>query len=273
VTVSPGLISSLLIGLHFAKSLALAWNKPLVGVNHIEAHLYAAMMTAPLVFPAIGLVVSGGHTLLLRIEGIGEYRLIGTTVDDAAGEAFDKVASLLGLPYPGGPAIEELALRGDLSRYRFKPGRVKNRPLDFSFSGLKTQILYALKGQNGNKEALNRLPVSEKAHLAACFQQTALQDLVDKTTKATEHFPSMAIYVGGGVSASQRLRALFQEANLQIPIYFPAKTLSLDNGAMIAGLGHFVAPIGQGLDLTVSPTLPTLHSLQSARQEVVFSRD
>lgn len=285
VANGPGLIGSLLIGVNVAKSLALAWNKPLVGVNHVEAHLYAAMMRETPLFPSIGLVISGGHTLLLRIPEIGVYETIGTTVDDAVGEAFDKVATLLGLPYPGGPAIEALAKEGDPSRYLFKPGRVKNQSWNFSFSGLKTQVLYALKGQNGSKEALTLLPVSEKSHLAASFQETALKNLVSKVEEALSHFPSKAVYIGGGVSNNERLRLLFSQANLPVPLYFPGKNLSLDNAAMIAGLGFFVpvevqgqAPAAikgqalgtiQGLDLEVCPTL---HSLQSARQDAVFSR-
>jgi N6-L-threonylcarbamoyladenine synthase len=254
VANGPGLMGSLLVGLNCAKSLALAWKKPLVGVNHVEAHLYAAMMAQEKPqFPALGVVISGGHTLLLRIEDIGRYACIGTTVDDAIGEAFDKVATLLGLPYPGGPEIEALAQSGDPTRYPFKPGHVKGSPWSFSFSGLKTQVLYALKGQNGDKHALSLLPSSEKAHIAASFQETALGDIVQRVRKACGTYPFEAIYIGGGVSSSQRLRTLFNEAALPLPIYWPAKGLSVDNAAMIAGLGYWLAE--SGLDLEAHPNL------------------
>lgn len=252
VTNGPGLIGSLLIGLNCAKSLSLAWNKPVVGINHVEAHLYAAIMeqTNPL-FPSLGIVLSGGHTLLAQIDGITKYKWIGTTVDDAIGEAFDKVASLLGLPYPGGPAIELLAKNGDPTRYRFRSGRVKGAPWNFSFSGLKTQILYALKGQNGSKEALTLLPSTEKAHLAASFQEVALNDIVNRARKLLSVFPYRAIYIGGGVSSNERLRQLFQ--NSPIPIYWPPKGLSVDNAAMVAGLGFWMDE-PSGLELNAYPT-------------------
>lgn len=284
VANGPGLMGSLLVGLNCAKSLSLAWNRPLVGVNHVEAHLYAAMMSQEIIpnvtenldlrprqslgignqifshvgynrFPALGIVISGGHTLMVRIDAIGSYEWIGTTVDDAIGEAFDKVASLLGLPYPGGPAIEELAKSGDPLRYPFKAGHVKGMPWSFSFSGLKTQILYALKGQNGNKDALNQLPPSEKAHIAASFQETALRDIVSRAKKALNTFPAQAIYIGGGVSNNQRLRALFAEFELEV--CWPSKGLSLDNAAMIAGLGYwnYLSGKEQGLALEGYPTL------------------
>lgn len=266
VANGPGLMGSLLVGLNCAKTLALAWNRPLVGVNHVEAHLYAAMMSQDTThFPALGIVISGGHTFMVRIHGIGQYEWIGTTVDDAIGEAFDKVAALLGLPYPGGPAIEALARSGDPTRYPFKPGHVRGSPWNFSFSGLKTQVLYALKGQNGNKEALSLLPDSEKAHIAASFQETALGDIVSRAQKAIKSYPVEAIYVGGGVSNNQRLRALFTEAGLRPD--WPSFGLSLDNAAMIAGLGYWNYLDGkdQGLALEANPTLRFRHFEQCAQ--------
>lgn len=232
----PGLIGALLIGLNCAKTLSYAWDIPFVGVNHVEAHLYAAMM--PLedpIFPAIGLVISGGHTFLVKIESIGEYTMIGKTRDDAIGEAFDKVATLLGLAYPGGPEIEEAAKRGDAGRFGFKAGRVKGAPLDFSFSGLKTNVLYTLKGQN----ALGNLNITEqdKADIAASFQETALKDVVVKTIQAAKNYGAKAIYCGGGVSNNMRLRALFTELDSPVPVFYPSKNMCLDNAAMIAGLG------------------------------------
>lgn len=232
----PGLIGALLIGLNAAKALSMAWNIPYVGVNHVEAHLYAAMMpleNPPL--PALGLVVSGGHTFIVKISDVGVYQMLGTTQDDAVGEAFDKVAALLGLPYPGGPQIEALAKQGDPSRFPFRPGVVKNHPLDFSFSGLKTNVLYTVKGQNTSKNAPLIISEKEKADVAASFQEAALRDVVAKTLKAAGTFDCKAIYCGGGVSNNMRLRALFKQS--EYPVYYPARNLTLDNAAMIAGLG------------------------------------
>lgn len=235
VAKGPGLIGPLLIGLNAAKALSLGWGVPYVGVNHVEAHLYAAMMGQERIFPALGVVVSGGHTFLVKIEQMGTYQMIGSTVDDAIGEAFDKVATLLGLPYPGGPHLEKLALKGDPKRYPFKAGRVKGRPLDFSFSGLKTNVLYQVKGQNGSRHS--QLCISEEAlaDVAASFQETALGDIAHKVKRAAEELNCQAIYVGGGVSQNQRLRELLKG---EIPVFFPKAELCLDNAAMIAGLGY-----------------------------------
>jgi N6-L-threonylcarbamoyladenine synthase len=190
-------------------------------------------------FPSLGVVISGGHTFIVHIHDVGCYTLIGTTVDDAIGEAFDKVAQLLGLPYPGGPQIEQLALSGNPSRFSFKAGNVKGRPLDFSFSGLKTNVLYTLKGQDGkNGTAAPLIDEQARADVAAAFQETALKDIVSKAVKALKGCAAKAIYVGGGVSQNQRLSELFKEANLSIPVFLPGKNLSADNGAMIAGLGY-----------------------------------
>lgn len=251
----PGLIGALLLGVHAAKALSLAWNIPFVGVSHVEAHLYAAIMGCEHpVFPALGVVVSGGHTFLAEMAGIGEYKMIGQTVDDAMGEAFDKVATLLGLPYPGGPEIEKLAKTGDPKRFSLKAGTVKGRPLDFSFSGLKTNVLYTLKGQNCDRKAPCQIALEEKPHLAAAFQEAALQDLVKKSLLAAKQIGAKAIYLGGGVTQNRRLRELFQTS--PVPLYFPPPGLSLDNAAMIAGLGYHVflkRGHGDGLDLEPRP--------------------
>jgi N6-L-threonylcarbamoyladenine synthase len=256
VAKGPGLIGALLIGVNAAKALSLAWNKPFVGVNHVEAHLYAAMMTHDPVFPALGVVISGGHTFLVKILALGEYEMIGATVDDAMGEAFDKVAALLGLPYPGGPAIEALARQGNSAHYSFKAGRVKGRPWDFSFSGLKTNVLYTLKGANCRKESPFVIAEDQKPHVAAAFQETALSDVVDKSVKAYEAFGCRAIYLGGGVSNNRRLREMFSERG--VPVYWPPGDLSLDNAAMIAGLGYhvFQKTGADGLDLSPLPRIP-----------------
>lgn len=239
VAHGPGLIGSLLVGLNTAKALSLAWDLPFIGINHIEAHLYAAMMqeTSPL-FPALGVVISGGHTQILYIRDIGEYSVLGSTIDDAIGECFDKVASLLDLPYPGGPMIEKLAREGDENKYPFHAGQVRDNPLSFSFSGLKTKVLYTVKGQKGHKDKNSIIPEVEKKHIAASFQKTALMDIISKVVLASKNHEVKAIYAGGGVSNNQKLRELFLKKNLSIPLFWPSKGLSLDNAVMIAALGY-----------------------------------
>jgi len=260
VANGPGLMGSLLMGTTAAQTLAYSWNLPLVGVNHVDAHLYAAMMgeKAQLLFPALGVVVSGGHTFLAKITSVGEYSLIGTTVDDAVGEAFDKVATLMGLPYPGGPHIEKLAKTGDPNLYPFKPGVVKGRPFDFSYSGLKTNVLYTIKGKNGLKSSPDSIPESEKKHIAAGFQHAALSDVVEKSFKAAQTFSCKAIYLGGGVTNSQALKDLFHAKNFSIPLFWPPANLSLDNAAMIAGLAFHLYQQGTSdspLNIKVFPKI------------------
>lgn len=241
VAKGPGLIGPLIIGLNAAKALSLGWNKPFVGVNHVEAHLFAALMhELSHKLPALGIVLSGGHSFLVKITTVGTYELLGTTVDDALGEAYDKVASLLGIPYPGGPALEFLAKTGDPTRYPFKAGRVKGHPLDFSFSGIKTNVLYTLKGQSCSKEDPVTLPEYERPHVAAGFQEAVLNDVVTKALLAASRFDCKAIYVGGGVSNNRRLRELLTLKAAPLPVIFPPQGLSLDNAAMIAGLGTYV---------------------------------
>lgn len=236
VAKGPGLVGSLLIGMQAAKGLAIAWNKPFIGVNHVEAHLFAAMMgTETPQFPALGIVLSGGHTLLLKILDIGHYERIGTTVDDAIGEAFDKVATLLSLPYPGGPYIEKLAENGNAKRYPFKAGHVKRNRFDFSFSGLKTAVLYAIRNRELSEQDIPNM--SENADIAASFQETALQDVAMKAKAASKTFDCKAIYLGGGVCNNQRLRKLVAESCPNIALFWPSPELTLDNAAMIAGLG------------------------------------
>lgn len=245
VAKGPGLVGALLIGLQAAKGLCMAWDKPLIGVNHVEAHLYAAFMSssAPPIFPSLGLVLSGGHTFLVRLKGIRDFDLISSTVDDAIGEAFDKVASLLGLPYPGGPHVEALAKKGDPFRFPFRGGMVKKNPLDFSFSGLKTSVLYAVREQSS-------LSSQDKADIAASFQRAAFSDLIQKTKKSLNG--ELALYFGGGVSNNRELRAQFGSAFADFPLFWPRPELTLDNAMMIAGLGYhqfLENPLGDPLDL------------------------
>jgi len=241
VAEKPGLIGALILGINAAKALSYAWNVPFVGVNHIEAHLYAAIMSGGVEFPAIGMIVSGGHTSLVLVKGIGVYEEIGCTVDDAIGEAFDKVAQMLGLPYPGGPEVEKLAKTGDPKAFNLCAGKVKGKPFHFSFSGLKTQVLYALKGPNSNKHSPTIINDDQKKDLAASFQLVALEDIIYKGIRAAEKFGCRHLLFGGGVSSNSLLRDLLgRHAPPTFQIHFPRRDLCLDNGAMIAGLGYHV---------------------------------
>jgi tRNA N6-adenosine threonylcarbamoyltransferase len=239
VAHGPGLIGALLLGLNTAKSLSLALDIPFIGVNHIQAHLYAALMSQPDVqdFPYLGVVISGGHTALVKMHSFTRYELIGQTIDDALGEAFDKVAKILDVPYPGGPNIEKLALKGDPFAYPFKPSKIKDKEFDFSFSGLKTRVLYQVKGQNssGNSQLLS---LQDKQDIAASFQRAALGDVLDKTLSAASVHQIQHIVFGGGVSNNQCLRKMFADVRPDLVYYWPGLGLSLDNAAMIAGLGY-----------------------------------
>ena len=261
VAYGPGLIGALLIGVTAAKTLSLALDRPFIGVNHVEAHLYAALMAqeTPSEFPSLGVVVSGGHTALVLINGIGNYTLIGETVDDAIGEAFDKVGKQLGLPYPAGPQIEALAMKGNKNRFRFKPGKVKEKPLHFSFSGLKTAVLYTLKGQNSAE--VTPLPLTEEniQDISASFQQAALTDVVDKAILAAQKYQCNTLVFGGGVTNNKELRKMIAEKAPSIKTLWPPLGLSLDNAAMIAGLGYhrfLQKGCGDSLDLLPATRIP-----------------
>lgn len=261
VAHGPGLIGALLIGITAAKTLALTLNKPFIGVNHVEAHLYAALMSqsAAITFPCLGVVLSGGHTAIVMMNEIGNYTLIGQTVDDAIGEAFDKVAKLLGLPYPGGPQIETLAQKGDKTRFTFKAGRVKGHPLDFSFSGLKTAVLYTLKGQNSESSFPLNIIEQDKADVSAAFQATAFNDVIDKILYASEKYGCSNVVFGGGVTNNKELRRLLRAKVPQLQTFWPSFGLSLDNAAMIAGLGYHCynkKKQGDSLDLEAATRIP-----------------
>lgn len=262
VSRAPGLIGSIAIGLNAAKALSMSWEIPFVGVNHVEAHIYAAMMGLEKLptFPALGVVLSGGHTFIVKIHDLGKYTLLSTTVDDAIGEAFDKVASLLDLPYPGGPEIEALAEKGSISKFPFKSGYVKEHPLYFSFSGIKTNVLYALKGPNSTRNSPNLILEEDKPHIAASFQHAVFMDVITKTLQAAELHGCNEVFLGGGVTQSRTLRQLFAEKSpSHIKLHYPQAGLSLDNGAMIAGLGYHVfqeKKVSDSLDLEALPRLP-----------------
>lgn len=237
VAKGPGLIGALLVGITFAKSLAWACRIPIVGVNHVEAHLYAAIMSSqsPPPFPALGMVLSGSHTSIVQIFDVGQYRLLGETIDDAIGEAFDKVAKIMGLGYPGGPIIERLAALGDPRRFLFKAGHVKQSPLDFSFSGIKTSVLYTVK-------KMEALLEQDRCDIAASFQEAVFQDVLHKLEKALNAHACSAIFLGGGVAQNKNLQKRLAE-HLPVPCFFPKSDLCQDNAAMIAGLGHYVRKV------------------------------
>jgi N6-L-threonylcarbamoyladenine synthase len=257
ITRGPGLPGSLVVGMNFAKGLALGTGLPLVGINHLEAHIYSAWLykadeeqIPEPEFPLIALIVSGGHTELVRMTGHLTYQRLGGTLDDAAGEAFDKVARLLGLSYPGGPAIQAAAQGGDPHAFPF-PRAWLEGSWDFSFSGLKTAVLREVRRLE--ESGLN-LPVSD---LAASFQQAVVDVLVGKTLSAAREFEAAHILVAGGVSANRPLRETFVEQS-PLPVHIPPLYLSTDNAAMIAGTGYYRWTAGQvdGLDMDVLPNWP-----------------
>ncbi len=241
VVRGPGLIGALLIGVMFAKAYAAVTGKPVIGLNHLEAHLYSTVMSNESVeFPAVGLIVSGGHTSLYYMPEAQEYRLLGSTVDDAVGESFDKVASLLGLPYPGGPSIENAALKGDPKSIKFPLGMTKKKSYNFSYAGLKTAVLYHIKGHGNIKTDSDIIGEDEKNNVAASFQHAALSVIVNKTCRAAEEYKAKSILVGGGVSRNNYLRELFNKKASKYPLQvcFPRPDLCTDNAAMVAGLGY-----------------------------------
>ena len=239
----PGLIGSLLIGVTAAKTLAWALGKPLIGVDHVHAHLYSGMLekneTPPM--PAVGLVCSGGHTALYRINGWLDVRLLGSTIDDAVGEAYDKVAAILGLGYPGGPVLDDLAARGDPKAIRFPRTLLDRDSLDFSFSGLKTAVLYHVRGvpqrgQNVKSEPNRKLSEQELSDIAASFQAACIDVISEKLNRAVARFGARSVIIGGGVSANRGLRDAMGKSPL--PVSFPPMRYCTDNAAMSAGLGH-----------------------------------
>ncbi len=257
VTERPGLIGSLLVGLSTAKALAYTRELPLVGVHHIEAHVHAATMECEVApYPATALVVSGGHSAIYNAHSALELEQVATTLDDAAGEAFDKVAWLLGLSYPGGPSISALAKEGDPKAVQFPRYHPKRGGIGFSFSGLKTAVLYYLRGGDALASTPEPDDIENRADIAASFQEAVVDSLVRQTLRATERSGSRRILVAGGVACNQRLRVKMTAAATEkgLEVTFPSPAYCTDNAVMIAGLGHerFKAGLVSGLDLDAS---------------------
>ena len=249
-TAGPGLIGALLVGACVGRSLAMGWGLPSIGVHHMEAHLLAPMLEASAPdFPFLALLISGGHTLLVEVLGLGKYNLLGESLDDAAGEAFDKTAKLLGLAYPGGPLLAELAKQGDPKHF-YLPRPMTDRPgLDFSFSGLKTAVvnLWQETGQNQ----------AERAHIARAFEEAVIHVLIIKIQRALEQTHLKRLVIAGGVSANLRLRENMLEFAEQhaIEVFFPRPEFCTDNGAMVAYAGYQRLLRGEqdGLEIIVKP--------------------
>jgi len=256
-TAGPGLMGALLVGAAIGRSLAFGWGVPAVAVHHMEGHLLAPMLEPePPAFPFVALLVSGGHTMLVRVDGIGRYTMLGESLDDAAGEAFDKTAKMLELGYPGGPAVAKLAERGDSTRYHF-PRPMTDRPgLDFSFSGLKTFTLNTLHDSDGSEQT--------RADIACAFEEAVVETLAIKCRRALKETGLSRLVVAGGVSANTKLRSRLKAIarKMQAEVYYPRLEFCTDNGAMIAfaGCQRLLAGQNETLEFVAHPrwSLPSL---------------
>lgn len=260
VTQGPGLIGSLLIGVCYAKALAFGLDIPIVGVNHIEGHVFSiAFENPPIEFPALALIVSGGHTNLFFIPEAGLYKVVSRTRDDAAGEAFDKVAKMLGLEYPGGPVVEKLARTGNPNKIKFPVAKISDGRPDFSFSGLKTGVSRYVRENDIKPVAEGETPSQEIKDLCAGFQTTVVKSLVGTMEKLAVELEPKTLIVAGGVACNLALQEAARKLaeKLDLPVYFPSKHLSTDNAAMIAAAGNFHLERGEraGLRMTADITL------------------
>ena len=236
VTQGPGLIGSLIIGISYIQAVSYKHNLPLVGVNHLEGHLMSALIGRENIsYPVLGLLVSGGHTMLVKMDYLYRYDIIGQTLDDAAGEAFDKTAMMMGLGYPGGPLISKLAEHGNPKAIRFPRGLIKKRAFDFSFSGLKTAVLYQLKSET------HPIPKARQSDIAASFQEAVVDILAKKTIKAAKEYRIKTITMGGGVTCNTLLRERITKETEKngFDLILPNLELCTDNAVMIAALGYF----------------------------------
>ena len=251
-TAGPGLVGALLVGATIARSLAYAWNVPALGVHHMEGHLLAPMLEeTPPEFPFVALLISGGHTQLVKVDGVGQYELLGESIDDAAGEAFDKTGKLLGLDYPAGVAVSKLAEQGTPNRFVF-PRPMTDRPgLDFSFSGLKT---FAANTINANLDESGKLDEQTRCDIAHAFQQAVVDTIIIKCKRALQQTGYKRLVMAGGVSANKQLRADLTEMmkSLGGEVYYPRPQFCTDNGAMIAYTGFLRLKHGEQTDLSVS---------------------
>lgn len=287
VTYAPGLVGSLLVGTLAARTLAILKNKPLYPIHHVEAHVYANFVveqssrslvgkgeqelnlpTTQPTFPMLALIVSGGHSQLVLFKDHGDYQLLGQTQDDAVGEAFDKVAKIIGLPYPGGPSITKAALTGDPNKYQLPKAKLAGK-YDFSFSGLKTAVLRAVQREVGvdftfpSHELPARLDDVQRADFAASFQRIAIETLVDKAEKAFQDYAPKSVVIAGGVAANQELRRQLSE-RLPLPIEYAPMQLCTDNAAMIATLGYYYAQKMQPTDPYDLEVIPSLSMTKTA---------
>lgn len=280
VTYAPGLIGSLLVGTLAARTLALIHNKPLYPIHHVEGHVYANFITAQAEglnltlpssqpkFPMLALIVSGGHSQLVLFHDHGNYELLGQTQDDAVGEAFDKVAKIIGLPYPGGPSVAQAALQGDPYAYHLPKARMAGK-YDFSFSGLKTAVLRAVQHEVGvdtsfpSHELPGLVNDVQRANMAASFQRTAIETLVDKAYLAFQDYSPASVVIAGGVAANQELRRVLAE-RLPIAIEYAPMSLCTDNAAMIGALGYYYAQKRAPVDPRELQVVPSLSMTKTA---------
>jgi len=259
VANQPGLTIALVIGVTAAKTLSLAWDKPLIAINHLHAHLQSAMLTeGSMQLPAVALIVSGGHTCLYKCKSPLELKLLGSTIDDAAGEAFDKVANILKLPYPGGPSIEKAAEKGNPKAIKFPRSMLGRDSLDFSFSGIKTAVLYYCHGQDMKGEnKVDSMSEQQIADIAASFQAAVIDVLVKKTQRAAKKIGARTILLGGGVAANNTLRSAIQQmCDSNIPprkLLIAPKQYCTDNAVMVASLGYHKFKAKLFADLTLEP--------------------